>query len=341
MQHKTAISNYDYHDLFFPSSRIKRRLLVGLYGITITVVAAYGLQSYTRVSSPANVATNVEPKLPPILQIKQVPTNELAEAKLRIKQLEEALITTQELNSTVTSDAAELRVQNGQLSRTVNDFQSGAIYLKDKYNDFAYAFNLDDAKVVPLSKGIASGKVQLSAIYAMSQDIPFGTVFDRPYRISSLYGVRNIKGHPNASKNHKGIDFPVLTGTAIYAPADGYAEVVRPSKSKTGSGNFLRLQHAFGFESSYSHLSKFAIANGEYVQKGDLIGYSGNTGYTTGPHLHYEIKYRGRHIDPKPLFSHKPGSGITLLRGTSKVDWDGLLAIYKDNALMNAVIFRP
>lgn len=366
MQPNISLATLDFHYLTCPSRKLRRHILNSFGILGITCIAMYGFHNFHRTD---NVESNVDSSTSSSENNQGVKvttdTNQFSDLVVPATTLDQSQKLVSQMNSDLISKDTEIqrlktalkasvsqneqlqqrnatqRHLNDELIQRVAEFKSGAIYLNDKYGDFAYAFNLDGAEVVPLSRGINGGKLELAALHSMSQHIPFGTVFDRPYRISSRFGTRNIKNHPGASKNHKGIDFPVMTGTAIYAPADGYAEVVRPSKSKKGSGNFIRLEHGFGFESSYSHLSKFTVKSGDFVQKGDLIGYSGNTGYTTGPHLHYEIKYRGRHIDPAPLFSYKPGTDISVLRDTSSVDWDGLLSIYSDNALMSAVILRP
>ncbi|GAM74498.1 membrane protein [Vibrio ishigakensis] len=113
------------------------------------------------------------------------------------------------------------------------------------------------------------------------------------------------------------------TGAPIYAPADGVVEVTRPSK--TGSGNFLRLQHSYGFSSSYSHLQKFEVKSGEFVEKGQLIAYSGNTGFSTGPHLHYEIRFVGRALDPMAFHEWNVDNFESLFEKERGVRWDSLV----------------
>lgn len=114
-------------------------------------------------------------------------------------------------------------------------------------------------------------------------------------RISSKYGTRV---HPITKKKrkHYGLDFAVNTGTPVYATADGVIEIAR--KSKAGSGNFMRIQHDFGFASSFSHLKTFKVKAGDLVEKGQLIAISGNTGASSGPHLHYEVRFVGRALNP-------------------------------------------
>jgi murein DD-endopeptidase MepM/ murein hydrolase activator NlpD len=115
-------------------------------------------------------------------------------------------------------------------------------------------------------------------------------------RVSSGFGMRS---HPVLGFNrmHRGIDFAAPTGTPVYAAADG---VVVSAKREGGYGLMVRLRHASGVETRYAHLSRFGrgITGGRRVRQGDMIGAVGSTGLSTGPHLHYEIVARGRHVNP-------------------------------------------
>ena len=95
---------------------------------------------------------------------------------------------------------------------------------------------------------------------------------------------------------HKGIDFKAKTGTEVVATADGVATVVEFRK---GYGNLIVITHKDGYETRYAHLSGFAIEQGEKVKEGKLIGFVGSTGYSTGPHLHYEVRINGEAVNPR------------------------------------------
>jgi murein DD-endopeptidase MepM/ murein hydrolase activator NlpD len=116
-------------------------------------------------------------------------------------------------------------------------------------------------------------------------------------RISSRFGPRI---HPISKKRslHKGIDLAVPTGTQIYAPADG--TVVNIWYDKT-CGNGLKIAHGMGYETVYCHLQSVNVTNGAKVQKNSVVALSGNTGGSTGPHLHYAIKKDGKFINPSDL----------------------------------------
>jgi len=141
-------------------------------------------------------------------------------------------------------------------------------------------------------------------------------------RTSSPFGMRI---HPVTKKRtmHKGLDFAVNIGTPIVAPADGVIHITR--KSNKGSGNFIRIVHSFGITSSYSHMKSFKVKAGQFVQKGDLIGYSGNTGLTSGPHLHYEVRFVGRPLNPQPFVDWNIDNFETVFNNQKGIPWDFLI----------------
>ena len=116
------------------------------------------------------------------------------------------------------------------------------------------------------------------------------------FRMTSDYGMRT---HPvlGRRKRHKGVDLAAPTGTPVYATADGMIGRAEYSRSY---GLVIYADHGAGLETRYAHLSKLAVAEGERVRKGDLIGYVGSTGRSTGPHLHYEVRKDGVAVNPIP-----------------------------------------
>lgn len=112
--------------------------------------------------------------------------------------------------------------------------------------------------------------------------------------ISSAYGSRNSP-FGQESQWHPGIDIAAKYGAAIYAGASGIVETAGENGSY---GNYICLNHGNGYKSSYGHLSSLAVRAGDKVTKGQIIGYIGSSGYSTGPHLHYEVFLNGENIDP-------------------------------------------
>ncbi len=114
-------------------------------------------------------------------------------------------------------------------------------------------------------------------------------------RFSSPFGWRI---HPilHVLRFHEGIDISAHIGTPVYATGDGI--VVRADNSARGYGNHIRIAHGFGYLTLYGHLSKILVKPGQRVHRGDLIGLVGNTGLSTAPHLHYEIRLNGKPVNP-------------------------------------------
>ena len=114
-------------------------------------------------------------------------------------------------------------------------------------------------------------------------------------RMTSGYGYRI---HPiyKTRKMHYGMDYSAKVGTEIYATGDGVISKVK--RSKRGYGNYVKINHGFGYETLYAHMSKYIVKKGQKVKRGEIIGYVGNTGISTAPHLHYEVRKDNKKINP-------------------------------------------
>jgi murein DD-endopeptidase MepM/ murein hydrolase activator NlpD len=126
------------------------------------------------------------------------------------------------------------------------------------------------------------------------------------YRLTSDYGMRT---HPvlGGRRAHKGIDLASPTGTPVYAPADG---MVGKAEWFSSYGLYIQVEHGGDLQTRYGHLSRLNVAAGQFVKKGDLIGYVGSTGRSTGSHLHYEVRVAGQAVNPLPYMQEgAPASG--------------------------------
>ncbi|HRG17830.1 MAG TPA: M23 family metallopeptidase [Flavobacterium lutivivi] len=114
-------------------------------------------------------------------------------------------------------------------------------------------------------------------------------------RMASGFGYRTDP-FTKARKMHEGMDFTAPTGTPIYATGDGV--VKRADNTASGYGNHIVIQHGYGYETLYGHLSKYNCRAGQRVKRGDIIGYVGSTGRSEAPHLHYEVHKEGKVVNP-------------------------------------------
>ena len=105
-------------------------------------------------------------------------------------------------------------------------------------------------------------------------------------RIASGFGMRTDP-FDKSRKMHKGMDFSAPRNTPVYAASNG--KIIRADSRSIGYGKHIRINHGYGYVTLYAHLSKYNVRKGQKVKRGEVIGYVGNTGISTAPHLHYEV----------------------------------------------------
>jgi murein DD-endopeptidase MepM/ murein hydrolase activator NlpD len=146
-------------------------------------------------------------------------------------------------------------------------------------------------KIAQLIKGQSAKLVSIPAIQPVSNK--------QLDRIASGYGMRidPVYGTP---KMHKGLDFTAPRGTPIYATGNGVVKTA--GLSDGGYGNHVVINHGYGYETLYGHMFKIKVRNGQRVKRGEVIGWVGSTGKSTGPHCHYEVRINGNEVDPVYFF---------------------------------------
>ena len=116
--------------------------------------------------------------------------------------------------------------------------------------------------------------------------------------LSCGFGMR-VDPFTGRRQLHRGVDLAADIGTPVHVTADG---VVSKVKRDVGLGKLIEINHGCGYETVYAHLSRISVKRGQHVERGQIIGAVGNTGYSTGPHLHYEVHYQGRARNPLKYF---------------------------------------
>ena len=167
--------------------------------------------------------------------------------------------------------------------------------VSDKLEDIEDLIGLNTPKDMPLQQRADLTTVTSQQIAVLMKLIPNGSPV--PYKgITSNYGYRI---HPtlHIKEFHRGIDMKAELNTAVHATADGIVEYAG-YHATSGYGNLIILDHSFGFKTFFGHLNKVVIKSGEFVKKGTLIGFTGDTGLSNGPHLHYEIRFIQRPLNP-------------------------------------------
>jgi murein DD-endopeptidase MepM/ murein hydrolase activator NlpD len=127
-----------------------------------------------------------------------------------------------------------------------------------------------------------------------AEKAPFAIPVKASYRFTSGFGYRRDPKN-GGRRMHSGVDFAGPVGTALYATGDG---VVIHAGWQSGYGRLVKIQHQFGIETRYAHMSRIRVKVGQRVSRGDRIGDMGASGRVTGPHLHYEVRVGGKAVNP-------------------------------------------
>lgn len=172
----------------------------------------------------------------------------------------------------------------------------------------------------------------------MLHGIPNGS----PMGIVTLTDRFGKRKHPvtGENKHHNGLDFRAAMGTPVYATADGAVEYSGFHKN-SGYGTLIIINHNFGFKSYYGHLKKTAVRSGHLVTKGQLIGYSGNSGISTGPHLHYEVRYLFKPLNPISFLNWSMDNYEQIFTQEKGIQWDGLKKMLPLNQLELPLLSSP
>lgn len=152
----------------------------------------------------------------------------------------------------------------------------------------AYSQSKSFDDVLSLSKRAGEMATCIPAIPPMNPD-------PEVYRVSSSFGRRKDP-FTGRTRRHSGVDFAMPKGSPIYATGDGVVESVK--YEFYGYGNQILIDHGFGYKTRYAHMHSIGLAEGMKVKRGECIGLSGNSGRSSGPHLHYEVIYKGVHQNP-------------------------------------------
>ncbi|GAK85086.1 membrane protein putative [Vibrio ponticus] len=248
----------------------------------------------------------------------------------QITELNQQLALSQEKSATLEQLYAEQMDATHTLSQELEQKRDQLHVLGKRVYDVESVLGLSDE--APLDEQNLEHRLDAAAVDSavratMFRMIPNDSPLDYN-RISSSYGRRT---NPITGKRHThtGIDLTCDRGTPIVAPADGVIETVRPSKK--GFGNFLTLRHSFGFMTSYAHLQQFKVKSGQFVSKGEVIATCGNSGNSTGPHLHYEVRFLGRSLNPQYTMDWTPDNFNYLFEKEKKVKWAPLVKLIDDN----------
>ena len=315
---------------FFVKSSIKRDLIVASVSILVVMVTSFALNyfQFNKVSILTTEKEKLNSELVRFDTLNSSLNNTISEHREQFSSISKELVEIERSSGVDTGDldiALEKRIQ------MIGQF----------YNAREYEYSVIDSKVEQIEDLIGMDKekkdadqekldmatrVELASLTASQErilhdSIPSGFPTTSNV-ITSEFGNRK---HPvtKVKSFHKGVDIRAKSGEEIYATADGFVSGANYSDL---SGNRVVIYHNFGFETRYSHLKEMLVTPGDVVHKGDLVGYSGNTGLSSAPHLHYEIRYLGKSINPSEFLDWEFGSHeiFTQVRG---IKWPSLLSL--------------
>ena len=161
----------------------------------------------------------------------------------------------------------------------------------DKLRRQVYIESKSQDEIVQLAENKEKLFAAIPAIQPVANKELIGLASGYGWRIHPVYKVK---------KMHTGVDFAAAIGTPIYATADGVVDHLEVNFS--GYGKSIEIDHGFGYRTRYAHMHGFAVRQGQKVKRGELIGYVGDTGLSTAPHLHYEVFINGSHVNPIHYF---------------------------------------
>lgn len=200
-----------------------------------------------------------------------------------------------EANPLPDSARAKLTEKNNEIQKVqaINDEQLGNELAKT-LNNISERVNYQFASYNEIENLIKNQGEKLASIPAIQP------VSNRDLdRIASGFGMR-IDPVYGTAKMHKGLDFTAPQGTPIYATGNGTVEVA--GQTGDGYGNHIVINHGYGYETLYGHMYKVKVRAGQKVKRGEVIGWVGSTGKSTGPHCHYEVHINGQEVDPVYFF---------------------------------------
>jgi len=204
--------------------------------------------------------------------------------------------------------------------------------IKEKITDIEALIGITPSLEIELDERLENLKFSSAQQKIFFDNIPNGQII--PFTgYSARFGWRK---HPILKRKefHKGLDLRAKRMTPISAPADGVVEYAGFHKS-SGFGNLVIIQHNYGFKTTYAHLSKkFPVKTGTFVKKGDIIGYTGNSGLSTGPHLHYEVRFITRPLNPMNFIKWNNTNFEQIFKKEKRVSWQSLIKLMQKHLLL-------
>ncbi|EFN2797339.1 M23 family metallopeptidase [Campylobacter lari] len=223
---------------------------------------------------------------------------------------------------TLSAKNTKLFSQNESMQKSLDEKTALYDELQTQLADIEENLGLKQDEGLDIPERLEKVKLTDDQAYLFLTQIPNGHVIE-DNGVTGNFGWRH---HPilNKKEFHPGIDLRAALNTPIYAPANGVVEYA--AYSNNGYGYSVILIHNFGFKTVYAHMMrKDVVKAGQFVKKGDLLGYTGNTGLSTGPHLHYEVRFINKLLDPKIFIDLNQKNYEQIFDKERRVPWQSLI----------------
>ena len=283
------------------------RVLSEAHRDRVRVMEEEGKISYWEVLFQANSFTDLLDRMNMIEEI-----NEADRRRMEQMRIAADIVNATQMNlETEKQDLETVRLQltedEALLAEKQTQYDAILLELEKKSHEFALLVEESELLQDELMKEIAAKEVELKEakhdeylrqLALKGDNPPSNATWITPvsgYRLTSAFGMRK---HPvlKVTRMHNGVDMACAAGTPIYATRAG--TVTTASYQANGAGNYVSINHLDGFSSIYMHMTHYVVSKGQKVSQGQLIGYVGNTGISTGDHLHFGVSYAGTYVNP-------------------------------------------
>ncbi|MBZ7955280.1 M23 family metallopeptidase [Campylobacter molothri] len=239
-----------------------------------------------------------------------------------IKYLDSKVTDVSKKREELLKKSKELEYSNIQMQKKIEEKAKQYAAIEDKIASFEEALGLEAENNLTIADRLENLKLTNEQQIEILRQIPNGW----PIENKGITGNFGWREHPLLKRKefHPGIDLRAEVGTPVYATANGVVEFA--GYSDNGYGYNVILLHNFGFKTVFAHMTRRDVVKaGQFVAKGQLIGYSGNTGLSTGPHLHYEVRFINKTLEPLYFLNLKRKNMNNFFNQERRVPWQSLV----------------
>ena len=240
-----------------------------------------------------------------------------------VSNLDEKILNKNESFDKLKKQADSLTLSLATKNKEITQKEKKLVEVKDRLGDIEELIGLSKNSNKTIDSRVDIASITSLQISMMLQHIPSGWPVAEDRYITSRFGYRN---HPTLKKRHfhRGIDMRAKMKTPVLATADGIVEFAGYHKS-SGFGYLVILVHPFGFKTTYAHLHSVKVKVGDFVKKGEAVALSGKSGISSGPHLHYEVRYIQRPLNPANFINWSVNSYKEIFKKEKRVKWQSLI----------------